>query len=187
MEHDVEIWKSIDGFSWYEVSNFGRVRSIDREVEFIQNNQYGSTVAVKRLKGRMLKPKRAGMGYCSVCLSRPIAGRTTKESYKFIHRLVAAAFIGCVDGMEVNHKDGNKENNHVSNLEIVCRTENQDHAYHTGLNTLFKPSVAVYVNDVYYPSLGQAASATGVSIDTLKKRLDGTPTNPRRRFTIRYA
>lgn len=52
----------------------------------------------------------------------------------FVHRLVAAHFIGNIPkGMIVNHKDGNKLNNHVDNLEIVSRSENQKHAYQHGL------------------------------------------------------
>lgn len=183
----IEIWKPVVGFPWYEVSNFGNVRSVDREIEFIQRNQFGSRISVKRLKGRPLKPKKAGMGYLSVCVSRPIGGGEVSVSYKFIHRLVAEAFIGCIDGMEVNHKDGNKLNNREDNLEIVDRVRNQDHAFHTGLNTLVKPSIAVYVDGVHYKSLGQAAKSLGVSIDTLKNRLDGNVKNPRHKFNIRYA
>lgn len=52
----------------------------------------------------------------------------------FVHRLVATHFIGNIPkGMTVNHKDGNKLNNHVDNLEIVSRSENQKHAYQHGL------------------------------------------------------
>lgn len=71
-----------------------------------------------------------------------LATHTTKKGYKicaisqdgirrsfFVHRLVAQAFIGSLDGKEVNHKDFNKENNCVENLEIVSRLENMQH-YH---------------------------------------------------------
>jgi hypothetical protein len=50
-----------------------------------------------------------------------------------VHRMVAAAFIGPSEGKEVNHKDGDKRNNHYSNLEYVSRSENMRHANRMGL------------------------------------------------------
>lgn len=64
-------------------------------------------------------------GYCQVSLGK----KTVK-----VHRLVALAFIPTIEGKtQVNHIDGNKQNNHVSNLEWCDNAENQTHAYATGL------------------------------------------------------
>ena len=51
-----------------------------------------------------------------------------------VHRLVARAFFGNKEGFDVNHKDGNKQNNTISNLEWCTHKENMQHAFRTGLN-----------------------------------------------------
>lgn len=68
-------------------------------------------------------------GYDRVSLS--IAGRKTRRP---VHRIVLEAFIGpCPSGYEVNHKDGNKKNNHIDNLEYVSRQDNVKHAWENSL------------------------------------------------------
>ena len=72
----------------------------------------------------MLKLARLSIGYMSV---NPV--RNGKNVVRYVHRLVAAAFLGpCPPGLEVNHKDGNPENNRLSNLEYVTHAENMRHA-----------------------------------------------------------
>lgn len=96
----------------YEISDLGRVRS------FVGN--------------RILSPGRQSRGYLTVNLydgSRPKAPR----SY-CVHYLVAAAFIGPKpDGKQINHRDGDKTNNDVRNLEYVTGAENVRHAVANGL------------------------------------------------------
>lgn len=92
-----------------------------------------------------------GFGYKKVNISK-IGKKSGKQMY--VHRLVAELFLGGIpDGMQVNHKDGNKENNHVSNLEVVSAKENIKHMHDSGLNlarrnhgTTYKKSDEVVLN-----------------------------------------
>lgn len=98
-----EVWKDIEDFEGlYQVSNLGRVRSLDR---IDKNGQFRN--------GRVLADKHNNRGYHTIALYR---GGNTK--YWLIHRLVAIAFLDNPDSLpEVNHKDENKANNAASNLE----------------------------------------------------------------------
>lgn len=59
-----------------------------------------------------------------------------KNEYVYIHRIVAETFItDKIKGLDINHKDGDKSNNDLSNLEVVNRSQNQLHAFKNGLNT----------------------------------------------------
>lgn len=102
-----EIWKPVKDFEgYYEVSNLGRVRSVDRVV--IAKN---GTTQFK--KGTLMKPRPDRQGYIIVALS-------INRHYitKCVHRLVAEAFIPNPDNLpQVNHIDEVKNNNVVSNLE----------------------------------------------------------------------
>ena len=103
----MEIWKDINEALNYEVSNTGLIR----------NKNSG-----KILKGRLSKS-----GYLQVSIK---IDETGKFSNRYIHRLVATYFIlNPENKREVNHKDGNKENNNVENLEWVTSSENQIHKH----------------------------------------------------------
>lgn len=121
-----EIWKDIEGYEGlYQVSNFGRVKSLN----IIKFNQFSSY----KHKGRVLKLQlNKQTGYMYVNLSKLKSYKTTS-----IHRLVAKAFIPNPENKsQVNHKDGNKFNNYVENLEWCTQIENSFHAYQNGLNKL---------------------------------------------------
>ena len=107
-----EIWKAIEGYEGkYEVSNLGRVRSLDMKFDRIWN---GITQHY-HVKGRILKQKTDNKGYAFIGLSN---GARHNISYFRVHQLVAKAFIPNPDNLpQVNHKDENKQNNIVSNLE----------------------------------------------------------------------
>ncbi len=106
------MWKGIDGFPGYEVSDNGAIRSF---------RQGGN--------GRLLKLQVDKDGYHRIGL---FCGGVQKFFY--VHRLVMAAFVGpCPNGLQVNHKNGIKTKNCPENLEYVTVSENVLHAFRTGL------------------------------------------------------
>lgn len=114
-----EIWIPINGHEEdYEVSNLGRVRSKDLLV------WGGKTYYIK--KGKMLKPGLSGTGYYTVSLR----GKTHK-----VAKLVADNFLIKNNKNDcVNHIDGNKTNDNINNLEFISLSQNNKHAYITGLH-----------------------------------------------------
>ncbi|MEN6507038.1 MAG: HNH endonuclease [Planctomycetaceae bacterium] len=113
-----EIWKSIPGFGdHYQVSNAGRVRSVD----FTVIEHGGKT---RKHKGQILRYGNTRDGYLQVHLY--MAG---DQTVFLVHRLVLSVFVGpCPAGKEVNHKNGNKRDNQIENLEYVTRSENLIHS-----------------------------------------------------------
>lgn len=111
-----EVWKNIDGYNgMYQVSNLGRVRSFKSN-----RSKHGHIMSLTISK----------RGYVRVTLYN--GGR----KHCTVHRLVAKAFIPNLENKsEVNHIDGDKNNNRVDNLEWSTRSENMTHAYHTCLHT----------------------------------------------------
>ena len=85
----------------------------------------------QRRKGIWLRPAVSIYGYKQVVLTKPDKSRHTLS----IHRLVATAYLGEGDGLQVNHKNGDKLDNSVENLEWVTQLENMKHAFSTGLNS----------------------------------------------------
>lgn len=118
----METWKPIEGYeSSYEVSDLGRVRSLDRFTP-TWNGQVFKKGVIKTLKEDK-------DGYYKVWLSK----ESKKTSY-FVHRLVAKAFIPNSEGLPVvNHIDGNKKNNVPENLEWCTVSYNTAHAFRVGL------------------------------------------------------
>ena len=102
----MEIWKKINGYENYEISNHGNVKS----------NNYS--------KIRILKKEKC-KGYLRVSLSK-----NNKVKRFLVHRLVALSFLKNEDNKKcVNHKDGNKLNNSLGNLEWSTYSENERHSY----------------------------------------------------------
>ena len=116
----IEEWKDIEGFEgFYQVSNLGRVKSL------------GGWCGTAKRKEKIRATHLTHDGYVKVRLIH-----RGKDKTKRVHRLVAEAFIPNSENEEtVNHLDGNKQNNVVSNLEWVNRTGQMLHAYSLGLKS----------------------------------------------------
>jgi hypothetical protein len=114
-----EVWNDIPNYKgWYQVSNLGNVRSVDRIIS--QFSRWGKNVP-RLMPGRDLTPTGNGNGYLIVSLH----SETVKRKNHYVHRLVAESF--CDNPLKkpyVNHKDYNTKNNMFSNLEWVTQKEN---------------------------------------------------------------
>lgn len=118
----MEVWKKIEGYGGnYEVSNYGRVRSIKRIIVY-------SNGARRAYPERYLKYHYNQKGYIQVYISHK-----SKCYLLAVHRLVAKHFVlNIYDKPQVNHKDLNKKNNHHENLEWVTCKENIIHSHKNG-------------------------------------------------------
>lgn len=143
----MEIWIDVKGFEGlYQVSNQGRLRSLDRPVK-----QRNNSIQVK--KGKLIAQSENNKGYPLSNMSKG-----NKRYSRATHRLVAEAFIPNPENKpQVNHIDGDKENNNVDNLEWVTAKENTKHAIENGLMK---------------PCLNNAKRASDIARKINKKKVD---------------
>lgn len=161
-----EIWKDIEGYEGvYQISSLGKVKSLKRITRFKNNDR------IRVEEERILKPQITHKGYHKIQLRK-----NGKTKGHFVHRLVAEAFIPNPENKStVNHKDGDKLNNFVGNLEWMSNLENMRHAYQTGIRnngdnapvTLAKlKPVAQYTKGgtlvAEYRSIKEAVEKTGI-------------------------
>lgn len=117
INQEMEEWRSIEGYEGlYEVSNLGRVRSLDR---------YGNTgYGIRLYKGKILSPAKVRGDYLQVVLSKDCNGTMFK-----VHRLVAMAFQDIcgqfIEGLQVDHRNCVRDDNRAKNLHWVTSSENQ--------------------------------------------------------------
>lgn len=149
----METWVAIPSAPGYEVSDAGRVRSLDRVAQ--RRSRWGGTCYMT-MRGRVLKPWLDANGYPVVYLCTPSNPRWAVN----VHRIVAEAFLEAVPGKEfVNHKDGVKTNGAAGNLEWCTREENMAHAYATGLCEPARPVLAISGDTVRRYESAKAACA----------------------------
>jgi hypothetical protein len=120
-----EVYRAIPGHPHYEVSDHGNVRSVTHEQTL---RGRGGSIYTRTKRGRALKQSNHSVGYLQVNLS--------PAGTRLAHALVMLAFVGPppADQPWINHKDGDKTNNHLSNLEYGTAKWNREHAVHTGLH-----------------------------------------------------
>lgn len=176
-----EVWVAIKDYPSYEVSNFGNVRSLDRWIKRGNNGYFK--------KGKLFTNTVNGVGY-------PVASISNEKHQvktKTIHSLVAEAFIPKVEGKKIiNHIDGDKTNNHVSNLEWCTYSENIAHSYKVTRKPILRENNKktgqkhTYINSrlvfdlstgIFYGSASEAAYAKSIRPSTLMNCLSGKRTN----------
>ena len=161
-----EIWKDIEGFEGlYQVSNLGRVRSLDRYYTATHSRAIGTPVRYKK-KGVILKltlNKRLGYVYISL----KVNGNVFTKS---VHRLVGKAFVGgYFEGADINHKNEDKTDNRAENLEWCTRQYNLTY---NGLSKRVGISQGKPVEQMTldgkviaaFPTIGEAGRATGLAV-----------------------
>lgn len=159
-----EIWKPINNF--YEVSNLGNVRSTNRTVIY-KNGQ------IVNYKSKLLSQAINTSGYNYVVITI-----NNKRCNKLVHRLVAEAFISNPNNYPyINHKDENKQNNNVNNLEWCTSKINMNSG--TVRQRISKNRKVSIIridkdgNKVKYSSISAAALDNNVSISAISKNLTG--------------
>ena len=112
-----EIWKDVPGYEGrYQVSNMGRVKSLERKVRSV--NWYTHKEFWRTVRERILRPGPVQSGHLYVVLGHGEAGVP-------VHQLVMRAFVGKPPkGMEVRHLNGDPTDNRLENLKYGSRTEN---------------------------------------------------------------
>ena len=147
-----EIWRDCKGYEGkYQVSNLGRIWGVKRQ--------------------HYLKPTITSNGYLEVCM----IAKNGKQKVELVHRLVALAFIDNPDKLpQVNHKDEDKTNNCVDNLEWTTCKQNIN--YGTGIERRAKqrmmPIRCIDLNKIY-ESMTQASKETGIPLSYISKACTG--------------
>jgi hypothetical protein len=160
-----ENWKDIPGYeALYQVSDLGRVKALPRTLRFLSKRGVESwRVTAEKLCSVNVTRN----GYCLVHFQVDGVRHT-----RTVHELVMLAFAGArPERLEINHKDGDKRNNALVNLEYVTSEQNHRHAVDTGLNKQARRVVGVrlFEDAVVFPSISRAAEFAGVNGMTIAR------------------
>lgn len=157
-EKNIEIWKEIPNYDgMYQVSNTGKVRSLSH---YTRNNVNGG---VRLTRGRILSQYKLPSGYLQVQLSK-----NESREKKYVHRIVADVFLNNDNDLsDVNHIDGNKENNSVENLEWCTHQDNQIHMVKRRMTKKAIPVLCVETGKLYN-SMSEAERETGFDRHLIK-------------------
>lgn len=161
--NEEEIWKPHPEYAGIEVSTLGNVRTLDK---LISSEKY-----TRFFKGRVLKQSNSSNGYLQVKIL--IDG---KQITKRVHRLVAQTFIPNPDNLpQVNHRDCNRKNNNVENLEFCTASYNQKYREKHGVSSR-QPVFAVNLSTLevsHFRSQNEAGRALGVNVGNINSVIKG--------------
>jgi hypothetical protein len=175
----MEEWREIPGFNGrYFASNIGRVKSID----FSYTHYWRGILKTNTVKGRILIQSKSYNGYMRIELSKFIGMKAIPKKY-LVHRLVMQSFYGISD-LVVNHKDSNRSNNNLNNLEYCTHSENMKHASSKGFLKnrekgrflkVSKDDIQTIINlrnkGYYYNEIGKIYGCSGANIFNILKKL----------------
>ncbi|MCM3488805.1 NUMOD4 motif-containing HNH endonuclease [Alkalihalophilus marmarensis] len=151
----MEVWKDIPGYEGiYEASNTGKIRTCrDKTTHSVRHG-------IRKWEQRELKQKVSKDDCHRVCL-----WKEKKDKTWLVHRLVALTFLRKPNGKDyINHIDGDRHNNHVSNLEWCDHRENNNHAFDNGLMTSNQEIILMDKENAethYFRSMAKASEFLG--------------------------
>jgi hypothetical protein len=169
----MEEWRAVKGFEgWYEISDMGRIRSLDRVIHHIEDKVYNKS-KIQINEGKILTPQANNRGYYYIMLYR-----NSKHYKRYIHRLVAEAFLPAPPKSYrvVNHISGNHQDNRKENLEWCTQKQNINHAFDNGLVKTRKRvrSINIETNEVKeYDGICIAGRQLGISHTGIVQCLKG--------------
>lgn len=160
----MEIWKDVIGYeNLYQVSNFGRVKSLDMKLPYKRHSK--QTYRIR--KGKILSQVQMKNGYLRVEMSK-----NGEHKLNLVHRLVAQAFIPNKNNFrEVNHINCIKSDNRVQNLEWVSSSQNKIHAFENKLYKIEKHILQIKDGSIIneYKSAKECERQTGFLAQNIGK------------------